>query len=117
MLSVVADAPFTVMVILFEVAVVVVTQVLLEVNTQLTTSPLFKPEVVKVLLLVPAFTPFTLHWKAGAEPPLVGVAVKVTDCPLQMVVLDVEIETAGVTGAFTVMVMALEVAGLLPTPG
>ena len=33
----------------------------LDVRLQLTTSPLFKEEVVKLVELVPAFTPFTCH--------------------------------------------------------
>ena len=37
-------------------------QVALEVRMAFTTSPLVKPEVVNVLLLVPAFMPFTCHW-------------------------------------------------------
>jgi hypothetical protein len=45
----------------FEVAVVVVAQFALEVNTQVTTLPLVSAELVKILLFVPAFTPFTFH--------------------------------------------------------
>ncbi len=33
--------------------------------------------------MVPTLTPLTFHWYAGVVPPLVGVAVKVTDDPLQ----------------------------------
>ena len=43
-------------------------------------------------------------------PPLVGVAVNVTDEPAQTVVLGVVILTDGVTAGFTVMVMPVEVA-------
>jgi hypothetical protein len=52
---------FTVIVMLFDVAVVVLTQGALLVNTQVTICPLVKVVVVNVELLVPAFTPFTLH--------------------------------------------------------
>lgn len=52
----------TVRVKLFDAAVVEVTQLSLEVITQLTTSELTKAVVIKVLLFVPAFTPFIFHW-------------------------------------------------------
>jgi hypothetical protein len=41
---------------------------------------------------------------------LVGVAVKVTDVPEQIVVADAEIATDGVTGALTVIVTVFELA-------
>ena len=43
-------------------------------------------------------------------PPLVGVAVKITLVPEQIVVAVAPILTAGVTVAVTVMVIALDVA-------
>ena len=43
-------------------------------------------------------------------PPLVGVAVKITFVPEQIVVADADILTDGVTIGFTVMVIALDVA-------
>ena len=43
-------------------------------------------------------------------PPLVGVAVNVTEVPAHMVVTGVPIETEGVTDWFTVIIIALEVA-------
>lgn len=46
---------------------------------------------------------------------MVGVAVKVTALPAQIVVVDALIETAGVTGVFTVMVTVLLVAVELVT--
>ena len=52
---------FTVIVMLFEVAVVGLGQVALLVKTQVTTCPLVRVVVVNVALLVPALTPFTLH--------------------------------------------------------
>ena len=51
----------------------------------------------------------TCHWYVGI-PPFVGVAVKVTFVPAQIVVAEAEMETAGVTGVFTVIVMVLLVA-------
>ena len=52
----------TVIVIPVDVAVAGLTHTALEVITQVTMSPLFKVLVVKVVLFVPAFPPFTFHW-------------------------------------------------------
>jgi len=43
-------------------------------------------------------------------PPLVGVAVKITLVPEQIVVADAPILTDGMTVGFTVMVIVLDVA-------
>jgi hypothetical protein len=56
-------------------------------------------------LVVPTF-----HWYDGVEPPLVAVAVKVTEVPAQIVVVGVEMVTDGADDAVTVMVIAFEVA-------
>jgi len=55
---------------------------------------------------------FLNHWKDGVAPPLTGVTVKVTEMPAQTGLADGAIET--LTGKFglTVIVTALEVAGL-----
>ena len=37
--------------------------------------------------------PFTFHWKTGVEPPLVGVAMKVTCVPTQTGLAETAIET------------------------
>ena len=37
-----------------------------------------------MLLFVPVLEPFFFHWYEGDAPPLVGVAVKVTDEPEQV---------------------------------
>ena len=87
------------------VAVGVDTQAMITV----TTSPSCNVVVVKVGELVPAFTPLTCHWYDGLAPPLVGVAVKVTDPPSQMVVVLAAIETSGST-LVDVMVTGLLVA-------
>jgi hypothetical protein len=50
-------------------------------------------------------------------PPFVGVAVKVTLVPEQMVVADAEMLTLAGRFGFTVMVSVLEVAGLPVTQG
>lgn len=46
----------------------------------------------------------------GVVPPLVGVAVKVTLVPAQIVVELADITTDGVTAGVTVMVMVLDVS-------
>lgn len=51
----------TVIAMVFDVAIVVLTQVELLVSTQLTICPLVNEVVVNVELLVPAFVPFTNH--------------------------------------------------------
>ena len=79
--------------------------VALDVIWTVTASPLFKAVVVKVALLVPTFAPFTFHWYTGADPPLVGAAVKVTGVPGQIVVADAFTLTEGVTKSFTVIVI------------
>src|SRR4051794_37801694 len=59
-----------------------------EVITTVTTSLLTSALVVKTLLLIPLFIPFTFHWYDGVVPPFTGVAVKVTAVPVQMVVAE-----------------------------
>ncbi len=47
-------------------------------------------------------------------PPFVGVALNVTEAPVQIVVAEeVEIVTEGVTAEFTVMAMPLETTGVV----
>lgn len=58
---------------------------------------------------MPVFTPFSFHWYDGVVPPLVGVAVKVTDVPEQIVLPGfAAILTAGVRALVLVTVMVLE---------
>ena len=56
-----ATAPVTAMVIEFDVAVVGFAHASDDVITTVTTSPFTSVELWKVLLLVPALTPFTFH--------------------------------------------------------
>ena len=114
MLTVLGEALFTVIVILFELAVVLVAHAALVVNIHDTIAPLVKLVVLKVLLFVPALAPLTFHWYTGVEPPLLGVAVKVTDWPVQIVVVDAAMTSAGVTALETDIVIAFEdaLAGL-----
>lgn len=105
----------TVIVISLEVAVLVVTQLSLEVITTLTISLLESEVELKVEALVPALLPFTFHWYEGDDPPFVGVAVKVTLLPEHMLVLLAEMETEGVSGVVTNMVIPPEVTVPLVT--
>ena len=60
---------------------------------------------------MPAFTPFTFHWYDGAAPPLVGVAVNVTDVPAQTGLASATIETLAGSKGLTVIVTVFDVAG------
>ena len=51
------------------------------------------------------------HWYCGDEPPLVGVAVKVTLVPAQIVVAVADTDTLAGKFGFTVIVMPADVAG------
>ena len=65
-------------------------------------------DVVTPLILVP----LTFHWYVGVDPPLVGVAVKVTEVSEQTGFADAATDTLTGSNGFTVMVMVFEVAGL-----
>lgn len=106
--TVAAAGVVTVIVTVFEVTVDEVTQAAFEANTQLTTSLFDKVVVVYVVLFVPTFPPLTFHWYTGVLPPLVGVAVKVTDVPVQIFVLLATILIEAVTEEVTVIVIGLE---------
>ena len=60
--------------------------------------------------MVPTFVPFTFHWYDGVVPPLVGVAVNVTDALAHTVVVGVVMLTDGVTEPLMVIVIVFEVA-------
>ena len=55
--------------------------------------------------------PLTCHWYDGAAPPLVGVAVNVTDVPAQTGFAEAAIETLTGRLALTVIVTMFDVAG------
>ena len=62
------------------------------------------------MLFVPTLLPFNFHWYDGL-PPFVGVAVKVTFVPAQIVFPGfAAMLTDGVTVAVTAIVMPLDVA-------
>jgi hypothetical protein len=56
--------------------------------------------------------PFTFHWYAGFTPPFAGVAVNVTEVPAQTGLAEAAMEMLAGRFGFTVMVTALDVAGL-----
>ena len=51
------------------------------------------------------------HWYAGVVPPLIGVAVKVTNVPAQTGLVFGAIVTPAIKIGLTVMVTTLDVAG------
>ena len=65
-------------------------------------------DAVAPLILVP----LTFHWYEGIVPPLVGVAVKVTEVPEQTGFAAAATETLTGSNGFTVMITVFEVAGL-----
>ena len=84
-------------------------QVAFDVITHVTIAPFVNVVVVYVALFVPALVPFTFHWYEGVVPPLVGVAVKVTDEPeaAGLVPAVIAMLTDGATDGFTLIVMLL----------
>jgi len=94
---------FTVIVIALLVAGLPVTPDKFDVITQVTICPVVNVLVVYVVPPVPTFAPFTFHWYVGAVPPLVGVAVNVTEVPAQIAPVGLAaMVTPGVTDEFTV---------------
>jgi hypothetical protein len=79
------------------------------VSSQVTIS-LFASAVVVYVAKDPFCTepPFTLKLYCGVAPPLVGVAVNVTDVPAQILVLVALNEAAGIKVGFTVIVNDFE---------
>ena len=57
--------------------------------------------------------PFTFHWYAGKGPPLLGVALKVTDDPGQNGFGVAVMDTPAGRFALTIIVIEFDVAGLL----
>ena len=60
---------------------------------------------------VPTLIPFTFHWYAGKGPPLLGVAVMVTDDPGQKGLADAAMVIPAGRLAFTAMVTGFDCAG------
>src|SRR5918995_1375007 len=77
-----------------------------------TTSPSFRSSVVNLSESVPASTPLTCHWYDGFAPPLVGVAVKVTEVPSQMLVVEADIDTSGSTLVDEISISLLVAVGV-----
>jgi hypothetical protein len=82
-----------------------------EVKSQVTWSPV-PGMYVKMGLFTPALTPFTFHWYDGDVPPLMGVAVYVTDVPSQTGFADAEIETLTNKLLSITINILLDIAGL-----
>jgi hypothetical protein len=99
----------TVTVIPADVAVVGDAQDDDDVNTQVTTEPLVRLELMNVLLLVPTLVVPTFHWNEGLVPPLVICAVNVSGAPLHTDVLVACITIVGICVP-TVIVIAFDVA-------
>lgn len=104
---------FTTIVIVFEIAVVVVTQPPLTVIKHVTALPLVKLLLVKVAL-VPCETPPINHSKEAVPPPrFADVGVNVTLVPAQILVVPATaagldaILTVGVVAAVTVILLLL----------
>ena len=107
----VAGVPgFTTMVTPVVVAVVGLAHAAFDVRTTLTTSLLVIVVLLNVALLVPTGLPFINHWYLGVVPPLTGVAVKLTELPGQILLVEAEIETEGTGAGKTVIVSLLLVA-------
>src|SRR6478752_2683927 len=82
------------------------------VRITVTTSPSFNVVVVNLSESVPLFTPLTCHWYDGLLPPLVGVAVNVTDVPLHIVVVEAAMLTLGSTLVDVIVIGLLVVVGV-----
>ena len=99
-----------------EVAGLPVVQVKLDVSRQVTIS-LFAGTYEKVGPPDPTICPLTLHSYDGLFPPFTGVAVKVTVVWAQTGFCEADIDTPTGNGAFTTIVITLDVYGLLITQG
>lgn len=99
----------TCMVMSVDCAVVGLAHTLLEVIKQLTLSPFARLLLLYVAELVPTAVLFKIHWYVGDDPPLTGVAVKVTLVPLHIFVDVADIVIDGVVVALIVSVTAGEV--------
>src|SRR6478736_9739072 len=82
------------------------------VRITVTTSPSFSVFVVNIGASVPAFTPLICHWYDGLVPPLVGVAVNVTDVPLQIDVALALMLTLGSTLVEVIVIGLLVAVGV-----
>ena len=105
---------FTVILIVFDEAVVGELHNALDVNTHEIASAFTSVVVEYEEAVAPGiFVPFFFHWKVGVPPPLVALAVKVTDVPEQTVVAEVLIVILGAVVGVTVIVTAFEVADVV----
>lgn len=98
----------TIIAMALEFAVVVLLQELGLVRTQEITSPFRIPVVEYVELFKPTFIPFIFHWYDGFIPPFTGVAAKVTNVPVHILLADAVMLTDGITGELTVIEIEFE---------
>ncbi len=96
----------TIMVTVLEVAGFPEVQVSLDVNTHTISSPCDGMKE-NTLLLTPTFKPFSIHWYAGAAPPLIAEAVKVTWVPSHTGFASAVIDTLTGNSGFTVIATVL----------
>jgi hypothetical protein len=99
---------------LFEFAVVLLTQGALLTIVQLTTLLSNKVLVTNGDGPVKTMLPFTFQFNTGLLPPLLVFAVKLTDCPLHTLVVAVLIEIVGLVVVETLIVTPLLVSGVFP---
>ena len=78
------------MMISFDVAGLLTTQVSLEANIQVMVSSA-SGMYLNVDELDPVSIPLIHHWKTGIDPPFTGVAINVVESPAQTVSFEVEI--------------------------
>jgi hypothetical protein len=98
------------MMIFPELAGLDVTQFRFEIMTHRTLS-LLAGLYAKTGEFVPALDPLTIHWYVGNDPPLPGVALKVTVVPGQKGFEEATIVTPAGMFAFTTMVIVFDWAG------
>jgi len=98
---------------LFDVAGDPETQFALEVIRTVTVSPAANALVVYSVLSVPTVFFPIYHWYEGVGPPLVGLAVKVTEVPRQIELFTALdwIDTLAGNVAFTVVIIVSDTAG------
>ena len=101
----------TVIVMALDVAGLPVGHAMFDVSKQSTMLPLTGVNEYVALVAPATVVPFTRHWYAGDVPPLVGVAVKVTDVPEQTGFAEAVITTLTAETGLTVMVIVFDVAG------
>jgi hypothetical protein len=102
----------TVITTLFDVALVGAAHAASEVTIAETTSPFINEDILNEVLFTPCAIPLMYHSYKGVVPPPDTDDVKFTLVPAQIVFAEAAMESAGLTGAFTVIAIVLEVTVL-----